>query len=224
MLKRIVIGLALTAVIVVPASALAAVQLTIRDGRVWLAADHATIADILAEWARVGGTQMVTAGRIAGPPLTLDLRGVSELEALDVILRSAGGFVTVSRTAGIEAPQLSRFSRVVIVPSGTAGGPASAMPAPLPVTVYAPPVTVQPTVVMQNGAQRLVGPDGQLVPDDQEDAPPPPTPPAAVMPGGSMPPGFSEPSGAPSHKGVPRPGLIIPPPAPPRRPGGPISD
>jgi hypothetical protein len=220
MLKRVVIGWALTAVLAVPAAASAAVQLAIHDGRVWLTADHATIADILAEWSRVGATEMINAERIRSPLLTLDLRGVPELDALDVIMRSAGGFVAVSRTVGVDASHLSRFSRVVIVPAAAGGGGAMPVPPPLPAPVYAPPIPTQAPVVTDSGAQRLIGPDGQLIPDDQEDAPSPPkpAPPATVRPGGSMPPGFSEPPGAPSPNGTTRPGVILPP-TPPRRPG-----
>ena len=216
MLTRIALGLALTAVLAVPPSAKGAVQLTIRDGRVWLTADRATIAEILAEWSRVGTTRMVNTERLGGPFLTLDLRGVPELDALDVILRSAGGFVAVSRTADTDAFHLSRFSQVVIVPSAGTGAPAPSL-VPVPV----PPVVVQAPVFTEGGARRLIGPDGQVVPDDQEDAPPPPrpAPPATVVPGGSMPPGFSEPPGAGTPGGVPRPGLV-PPVIPPRRPGG----
>jgi hypothetical protein len=220
MLKRVVIGLALTTAMAVPVPASASVRLIIADGRVWLTADHATIADILAEWSRVGATQMMNAERVRSPQLTLDLRGVPELEALDVIMRSAGGFVAVPRTGGDDPAHLSRFSRVVVVPSAIAGGtavPATPVPAP------APPAAVRAPVFTDSGAQRVIGPDGQPVADDQEDAPPPSPPqPPAVRPGGSMPPGFSEPPGAAPPKGAPRPGMM-PPVVPPRRPGGPTS-
>ena len=219
MLTRIALGLALTAVLAVPPSAKGAVQLTIRDGRVWLTADRATIAEILAEWSRVGTTRMVNTERLGGPFLSLDLRGVPELDALDVILRSAGGFVAVSRTADTDAFHLSRFSQVVIVPAAGTGAPAGPMPSLVPVSE--PPAAVQAPIFTEGGARRLIGPDGQVVPDDQEDDPPPPrpAPPATVLPGGSMPPGFSEPPGAGTPGGVPRPGLV-PPVIPPRRPGG----
>ena len=218
MLRRVAIGLAITAAMAVPSSASAAVRLAIDDGRIWLTADHATVADILAEWARVGSTQMMNAERLTTPLLTLDLRGVPELDALEVIMRAAGGFVTVSRIGGVDATHLSRFSRVVIVPATSAGGtPMRALP---PAPVYAPPPTVHAPTITPSGAQRVIGPDGQPVADDQEDAPPPSQqPPPAVMPGGSMPPGFSEPPGAAAPRGAARPGLM-PPLIPPRRPGG----
>lgn len=218
MLTHRVVWLALTAMLAVAATASASVQLTIRDNRVWLTADHATIAEILTEWSRVGATQITNAQGVKGPPLTLDLRGVSELEALDVIMRSAGGFVAVSRTAGVDSTHLSQFSRLVIVAVARGGGTRGGNPPPLPAP--APPIPVQAPVMTESGARRLIGPDGQLVPDDQEDAPPPPVPPT-VVPGGSMPPG-SEPPAAPP-RGAARPGMM-PPVVPPRRPGGATSD
>ena len=42
----------------------AAVRLSIHDGLVWLIADRATVAQVLAEWARVGQTQIVNGARL----------------------------------------------------------------------------------------------------------------------------------------------------------------
>jgi hypothetical protein len=228
MLRGGVVSVALTAIMALTAQASASVQLTIRDSRVWLKTERATIAEILAEWSRVGATQMVNTERITSPLLTLDLRGVPEMEALDVIMRSAGGFVAVSRTDGVEASGLSRFSRVVIVPSAANGGTRVAAPPPTPTlapATPAPPATMPAPVTTESGAQRLIGPDGQLVPDDQEDAPPssPSPSPPVMRPGGSIPPGFSEPPDAPTPPKAPRPGSITPP-VPPRRPGDATSD
>lgn len=224
MLKRVAITLALAALLARVAVAAPSVQLTIRDGRVWLTAQRATASDILAEWSRLGATRIVNAERLAGPPLTLDLRGVTELEALDVIMRTAGGFVAVSRIGTADA-RSSQFSQIVIVPSKAGGAPAA--PEPM-VAVPVPPAPAQAPILTESGAQRVIGPDGQVVPDDQEDAPP--SPPAGVTPtpagmksGGSMPPGFSEPPSATPPPGAARPGLIAPA-IPPRRPGGVISD
>ena len=60
------------------AAAAPRVQLSISDGRVWLETDRATAGQILAEWARVGGTRIVNGDRVNGEPLTLVLRGVPE--------------------------------------------------------------------------------------------------------------------------------------------------
>ena len=219
------IGAAIAGLITaLPLKSAPAVQLEIREGRVWLTADHATVAQILAEWARGGHTQIVNAEQIAGEPMTLELRGVPELEALDVIMRSAVGFMTVSRTAGLadEVSNLSRFSRLVILRSSPLAAARATWPTPAaPAPVYEPPVALRAPVVTGSGARRVIGPDGQPVPDDQEDAPPaPPRTIPPLPPGTSMPPGFSEPPDAPSPKGTAVPGVITPPAKPPHRSGG----
>ena len=199
----IVVGLAHPMLTAAPA-----VELSIRNGRVWLVTDRATVGEILAEWGRVGHTQIVDAGRITGRPLTLDLKDVSELEALDVILRSAGGFLTVLRTSGIEdgGANASRFSRVVIVPRAPMTAAQLLPPAPRP-PAATESLAIQVPMVTDSGARRVIGPDGQPVPDDQEDAPDRPVPWVlpVLPPGASMPPGFSERPDAPPPR-RPRPG------------------
>jgi hypothetical protein len=209
------------------ATAAPGVQLAIRDGRVWLSADRAPLGRILAEWSRVGGTLIVNGERVPGGPVTLALNDIPEEQALEILLRGAGGYVAVTRTAVVVAPQqgASRFERIVILPSGSQGREAVNAAAP-PAPAYPQPVMPVPSPMFTpSGAERVIGPDGQPVADDQEDAPPP------RPPVGSMPPGFSPPPEAPPDQpapdtpsttpstpgGTPRPGMIIPP--PPRRPG-----
>ena len=210
------------------ADAPAAVQLSIRDGRVWLRADRATVAQVLAEWARVGQTQIVNGARMPEGPLSLVLEGMPEEQALEVLLRAAGGFITVNRDAlsGESTRTTSRFARIVVVPGSSSPPSAPAMPPrAAEVSVYRPPVGQAP-LLTASGAQHVIGPDGQPVPDDQEDAPPPRPPTGSIPPGVSPPPEepatwprSSRPSPVPTAPaGVARPGMI--PPAPPKRPGG----
>jgi hypothetical protein len=216
-LNILAMAFAIVGAVGAPPAASNAVQLSIHDGRVWLKTDRATIADILAEWARVGRTQIVNSEAVPAIPVTVELRDVSELEALGVITRSTGGFMTVSRAGGdaVDAGALSQFSRVVIL--ATARRVALADPPTTQAPSYTSPVNAPAAVYAPNGAQRVIGSDGQPVPDDQEDAPPPPrTPP--TIPGNSMPPGFSEPPGARSPRGTTVPGVITPPATPPRQP------
>jgi hypothetical protein len=63
------------------------VDIEFGDGRVELIAENVTASRILDEWARVGRTTVVNGERVSGPPVTLQLIGVPEREALDVILR-----------------------------------------------------------------------------------------------------------------------------------------
>jgi hypothetical protein len=156
------------------------VRLSIQDGRVWLTADRATVGEILAEWARVGQTQIANGERVRSGPLTLQLNGVPESAALDLLLRSAGGYVAVEREASRwTAPTMSQYGRIVVVPAST--GPADAVrvaatpTSPPPAFVAPTPLPPVPDAVeTAPGVRRLIGSDGLPVPDDQEDAPPPP--------------------------------------------------
>jgi hypothetical protein len=144
-------------------SAAPGVRLVFSNGHVWLAANGATVGQILAEWAHAGGTRIVN-GDIASQPLTLELTGVPEMQALDVVLRSAGGFIATARTAEeVAAPNLSRFRQITVLAPGQA--PAVAVRPP----ETDPPVLTPPPIFAASGAQRIIGPDGQPIPDDQED-------------------------------------------------------
>ena len=74
-----------------------AVSLQFNDGRVTLTAQNAPIRTILVEWARLGGTRIVNGDRLGGAPVTLELTDVPERAALDVLLRSAAGYVVTAR-------------------------------------------------------------------------------------------------------------------------------
>src|SRR2546423_11779679 len=55
-------------------TARADIHLSVRDGRVVLVATNATIADIMAEWAKVGHTTIINADKIPRDVVTLELR------------------------------------------------------------------------------------------------------------------------------------------------------
>jgi hypothetical protein len=188
------------------------VDLRISDGRVWLVATGVTVAEILDEWTRIGGTEIVDADRVPGSPLTLVLTDVSEQEALDLLLRAAGGYLGVHAAA--KSAKASRFDRLFILP--TTGRMAAAGQDPSDAPPASPPPTAPP--VFAGGGQRLIGPDGQPVPDDQEDAPPPRPLLAPEFP--TVEPGTSPPRAAPDSRvpttpaGVPTPGMVVPAPQP----------
>jgi hypothetical protein len=112
-------------------AASAEVQLTMSAGRVSLSAKNATVGQILAEWARIGQTKIVNAERVPGGPMTLELTNVPEVEALEILLRSAGGYVLAPRQAG--AANASRYDRILILPQ------SSVSSAPRVATVGPPP-------------------------------------------------------------------------------------
>src|SRR5919198_2051911 len=111
------------------APAFAEVHLTLQNGRVSIVAKDATVRQILAEWARIGQTQIVNVDKIPGAPLTLELTNVPEAEALDVLLRSISGYIAAPRA--VMAANVSQFDRIVVMPTTA--------PPRAPVSASAPP-------------------------------------------------------------------------------------
>jgi hypothetical protein len=106
------------------------VLLRIENGQVSLKATNATVRDILAEWARIGQTRIVNGDRIPGGPVSLELNGVTEEQALEVILRSVAGYVVAPRAS--EVVNASRYDRILVMPtsSPTSAPTRSAPPQP----------------------------------------------------------------------------------------------
>jgi hypothetical protein len=105
----------------------AEVQLRIENGQVSLKATNATVREILAEWSRVGRTKIINGDRMPGGPITIELNGISEEEALEIILRSAAGYVTAPRAvADVNA---SRYDRIRVMPTSSATRAAAPPPA-----------------------------------------------------------------------------------------------
>src|SRR5438552_5753174 len=121
--------------------AAAEVHLTIGGGRVSLSTTNATAAQILAEWAKVGQTKIVNAERVGGVPLTLELKNVPEVEAIEIVLRSAGGYLLAPRRT--EVANASSYDRILILPQSMAASSptrVAAAPAPIaPPRPFAPP-------------------------------------------------------------------------------------
>ena len=212
------------------------VQITLQDGRVTVVAHDATLRQILAEWARVGQTKIVNAERVPGGTMTLQLQNVPEEQALDILLRSLSGYVAAPRPMPVS--NLSRFDRILVMPTSapaTAPNSRPASPAqpfssqsptsfPMPAppaqmeddqegvpnrapafTTFPPPQVGSPQ--QQNGATSVPG----LVAPAQSPLvlPQPNGAPQQTNPGGTMPAG-----------GVTVPGMIVPAPPQPKRPGG----
>src|SRR3954447_7309635 len=106
--------IALCALVGAVSPASAEVQVSLQNGRVTLLAKDATVRQILTEWARVGQTKIVNVERIPGGPVTLELRDVPEQQALRVLLRSLGGYVTAPRTTTVA--NASMFDRILVMP------------------------------------------------------------------------------------------------------------
>jgi hypothetical protein len=148
MRKEIIVGVFAVATLWASPGA-ADVRLTMNNGHVSLSARDATIPQILAEWARVGQTKIINGERVPGTPITLELTDMPEEQALEVILRSASGYLAAPRATIIA--NASRYDRILVMPTSTGARPSAAPPA-------AAPVFQQP--------QFVPSPDE----DDQEDA------------------------------------------------------
>lgn len=219
-----------------PAWAQQAVSLEFTGGQVNLRAQNAPVRAILAEWARRGGATIVNGERVAGPPLTLELTGVPERQALDIVLRSVAGYMLAPRRAG--STGASMFDRILILPTS-----AAPRPAPTPAAGAGVARPRGPMVRPQPPAPVPVAPvdDPNPEPDDSdvdEGLPAPrPVPPRVIRPaipqGGEREPVIldkDEPAGdvpavAPTPGnpfGVPigsgRPGVITPTPQQPQQP------
>jgi hypothetical protein len=125
-MKTLILGVA--AWFIAVSSASADVHLTMANGRVSLVAKDATVRQILAEWARVGQTKIVNMERVPGGPVTLELTNVTEAQALEVLLRSLSGYITAPRP--VDAANLSRFDRIIIMPTLASARPATSSPPP----------------------------------------------------------------------------------------------
>jgi hypothetical protein len=224
---RLVIALAasMTASMAAPAWA-DGLLLTIKDGRVTLVADNVPIRQILDEWAKIGDTMIVNAEKLVGPPVTLRLEDVPERDALDIVLRTAAGYLVAPRPAGV--PGASEFDRVLILASSRA-------PTSQGRSAIAPPAFSPPPVGVEGGENDPEDPYGsdaptppQLLPypgpfpgsgvQPQEQEGQPQQPMTSPQPGflptpqqPTNPAGFTLPPGYPAGGGAP---------VPPRKPGG----
>jgi hypothetical protein len=226
--RRILAGLLVLMWVATPARA--ELRLGFGDGRVTLVARDVSVQQILAEWAKIGGTQIVNLDRISAAPVTLQLDGIPERQALEVILRSVAGYVAAPRRP--ENPGVSQYDRILVmavsnppaapaavgrpVGSPPAGSPPAFPPAPRDFVTPTPgPGPVFPTPTESD-------------PEDDDAANPVPprpgvqfpgmpvVPPPAAMPGAAQP-NARPPSGLPTGASVP--GVVVPAPQPPNPPG-----
>jgi hypothetical protein len=120
------------------------------------------LQQILAEWARVGGTQIDNAETMPAATLDLHFTDTTEEEALQVLLRGMN-FVLVERPQDAQPSMASRIARIVVAPAR--------MPAQTVNELTSPPLASSPSAAASL-VQRIIGLDGLPVPDDQADVPP----------------------------------------------------
>jgi hypothetical protein len=205
------------------ASVAAAGELTVKiaDGRATVIAKDVPVRQILAEWARVGNTKVVGAEKLMGGPISLELVDVPEKDALDILLRSAAGYLAAPRPPAVVGA--SQFDRVLIL--ATSRPPAATASVPQPFNVNRPALTQMPQPPPD---------DDNGEPSDGPNPPPgmqgPVPPPGMATPGMPVPPaGMQNPNAVPNQPQqppmtAPRPGLLPQPqqqvPPNPYAPGG----
>jgi hypothetical protein len=161
---RIVAFVALLVAASTPAAA-TDVQVSLKDGRVTILADNVPVRKILEDWARVGQIRIVNLEKLTGPPVSLRLDNVPEKDALDVLLRSAAGYVAAPRSTDVAGA--SRFDRILILATSRppAASPASASSggqAPQPIVPQ--PVADDSTEAEEGGEPMQSPPPGMMQP------------------------------------------------------------
>src|SRR5437762_14246869 len=127
------VRLALAVVLISGCASLASagdLKLTLTNGRATLIAQDVPLRQILDEWARVGKTMIVNGEKLTGPPLTLQLVDRPEREVLDLLLRSASGYIDAQREVSIAGASV--FEKVMILPvsRGPVGVASNTPPSP----------------------------------------------------------------------------------------------
>lgn len=107
-------ALAVAFVVLTTTSAAAGeVKVTLNQGLVTIIATDAPISQILSEWARVGQAKFVNAEKMM-MVVSLQLVDVPERKALDIILRSASGYMAAERATPLAGASV--FDRIMILP------------------------------------------------------------------------------------------------------------
>ena len=144
-------------------------QLTMKDGRVTILARDVPLRALLDEWSRVGQTLIVNADKLTGPRVTLQLVDTTERRALDILLRSAAGYIAAPRP--VDRPGTSAYDRITIL--ATSRAPAAVTAAAGTRRPYAIPaeatIAAPAAVNDDNEDQAVVGSEdgAQQIPEQQ---------------------------------------------------------
>lgn len=137
------------------------VKLQVANGRITLRARDATVREILAEWARVGQVKIVNGEKVSSTPITLDLQGVPEAQALNTLLRSVSGYMAAPKAQ--VASGTSIYDRIIIMATPRA---------PATTTNYAPTPTPPQQTPYRPGMPPGMSNPGILDDEDPAGAPP----------------------------------------------------
>jgi hypothetical protein len=219
MILRCVFLAALAVGLSVPASA-GDLKLTMQNGRVTIIAVDVPLRQILQEWARVGQTKIVNGEKLSGPALTLQLVDTPERDALDILLRSASGYIAAPRPVQMAGAAI--YDRVTIMATSRAPAATAVANTPPPPTFQRPPQPIDDSDEPINVSMPPPAPNQVVTPFPGV----PPQPMQQVNPNGqpgptltAPRPGVLPPTNVPN--GVPNPYQPVVRPGPGGGPGGP---
>lgn len=221
---RCLLAFAVVAAVAAPAVA-GELKLTMNNGLVTVIADEVPVSRILAEWARVGQTKIVNGEKMM-MVVSLQLVDVPERKALEIILRSASGFMAAERETSVAGA--SAFDRIMILPYSRPPAASALPPTNVPQPFVSRPVPMVPQPQQDEDSGNLPlnpeipHPNGPQLPNTNMTRP---APGMLPVPGGQMP-GQQQPvltSPRPGQLPPPGPQQPVPfgsPAAPPKKPGG----
>ncbi|MEO6212998.1 MAG: hypothetical protein ABIP65_05160 [Vicinamibacterales bacterium] len=170
-------------------------KLSMARGLVTIVADQVPVSRILAEWARVGQTRIVNGDKLL-TTVSIQLVDWPERKALDLLLRSASGYMAAERQGAPDGA--STLDRVMILPFSR--GPANTIPA----AASPPPFNARPM------------PQPQPDVDDDPVVQPPGAPQPGTLPSfpGIPQPASGQPQQTTAPTTLPRPGMLPQPAGP----------
>lgn len=142
-LKRTVVVAAALLTCAIPMRAQSARKLDIsfNAGRVTILAENVTLAEILAEWSRKGGSKIVNAEQLRGAPVMLtEFKDQPEAHVLRTLLREAPGYGAAMRAAtpGASTVQTVFIHAVRTITPTTSSAPMASQVQQSPSPVAAP--------------------------------------------------------------------------------------
>jgi len=173
-IKRVVLSVVVLFASAVTVLADGRVQVEIRDGRVSIVATNATVGEILTEWAKVGQMKVENLQVAPRDPVTIELREVSEQQALATLLRRAGGYIASRRESA--DPTASGFERILVMAVSApapakivAATPAGAASAAAQTDVGETDAAQEQASMAQARAEQIAAARGQSVVDQTTD-------------------------------------------------------
>jgi hypothetical protein len=163
-LKRFVVVAAalLTSALPMRAQSTRKLDISFNEGKVTIVAENVTLAEILAEWTRKGGSRFEISGRLPATPMMLtEFKDQPEGDVLRTLLREAPGYGAQMRTAG---PGASTIQTAFILAARTTTATSSAS-APISQPLQQSPSPVAAPRMIQGSPDDEIPPVRPLTPD-----------------------------------------------------------